>query len=219
MNGDDTREQWLERCAVLFVGALESERGEALPAWRVSCGFPIGRRSAIGQCHADVVSKDGRYELFVSPVLDDPVMVAAVLAHELCHVAAGLRAGHGAGFTRYSHRTLSLEGKPTATVPGDAFRARFGPGIEALGAYPHGRMLYGTNGRRAPVPAPPGGPDDPDGDRPDDGPKRQTARMLKVECGACHEAGEPYIVRAARGTIERGLPWCPIHEAPMREAV
>jgi hypothetical protein len=88
-----TREQWLETAiAELRVGVFSSH---PLPNnIRVSCGFPSkGSRSSksqrIGECWDKLASSDDHYEIFISPVLADPLRVLDVLSHEICHVIAG----------------------------------------------------------------------------------------------------------------------------------
>jgi hypothetical protein len=49
----------------------------------------------------------------------DDLAVLAVLAHEMAHAALP-GAGHGTPFARLVRR-IGLDGKPTATVPGEAF--------------------------------------------------------------------------------------------------
>lgn len=44
---------------------------------------------------------------------------------------------------------------------------------------------------------------------------KQTTRMLKCVCWACHEQGEPYIVRLSAAALEIGAPICPVHNLAM----
>lgn len=156
-----TREEWLValvvRCRHMFDPArdarLEPVRGEV----RISCGFPVGSRSAIGQMWAATASADGTSEIFVSPVLADPARVAETVVHELCHVAAGIEAKHGPGFRKVA-RAVGLEGKLTATHAGPALAGELADIIAILGPYPHAEL----------VPT-----------RPE---KKQSTRMLKLTC-------------------------------------
>lgn len=43
-----------------------------------------------------------------------------------------------------------------------------------------------------------------------DEPRRQTCRLLKVECPTCG-----YVVRTTRKWLDRGAPICPTHREPM----
>jgi hypothetical protein len=48
--------------------------------------------------------------------------------------------------------------------------------------------------------------------------KKQTARLLKVECLDCAREGKPYIGRftaAPMAVDDRGAPLCPVHQMPM----
>lgn len=90
-NRFEHREAWLH-AAIAVMQSLFGEHGGNIPAnIRVASGFPFGSRKAIGQCWPKTASKDGIYEIFISPVLDDPMRVAGVLAHELVHATVGQR--------------------------------------------------------------------------------------------------------------------------------
>src|SRR4051812_9487372 len=89
-----TREGWLTALAEAMRPKFEA-CGYTLPrTLRVGMSWPtrkaISEKSrTIGQCFAPTCSKDGTTEVFVSPVLDQPLRVADVLAHELIHAAIG----------------------------------------------------------------------------------------------------------------------------------
>jgi len=193
-----TRESWLAALADAMRPTFTA-LGYAIPEkLRVSAGWPCrnalsdakGNR-AIGQCFAPVCSADGATELFISPVLADPMRVADVLAHELAHAAVGTEHGHKAPFARAAH-ALGLEGKATATVAGEAFMAWAKPVVEALGPYPHAALDV----TKGPV-------------------KKQATRQLKVVCPACG-----YTARTTRKWLdETGAPLCPCNSEPMEEEV
>jgi len=159
-----TREEWL-------MEAIELERpwfkdaGSPLPAkLRVSCGFPLGSRKAIGQCfqHGDA---DKVQHIFISPVLG---VVAAknsvleTLTHELCHAALPIGSGHKRPFAKLGE-AVGLEGPPwTATSASPDLVQRFERIARILGAYPHAIL------------------------RPDEGRKKQSTRLVKCECNDCH---------------------------------
>lgn len=213
-----TREEWMA-VAVDRMRPLFALHGATIPNnVKVSCGFPFGRRgitslNAIGQAWPAALSTGDHIELFVSPVLDDGARVADVLAHECVHAAVGNQHGHGPVFRKLAE-AIGLTGHMTATVAGDGFKAWWSATGIGLGVYPHDRLIVRIE-RSAPKGKPEGpAPRNPAGRgglvyRPD------TTRMVKVQCPHCAEAGEPYIVRMSRKTMERGAPICPIHSQPM----
>lgn len=188
-----TRESWLVALADAMRPILASHELVVPVTLRVSCSWPIrggmarnaGSRT-IGQCFDPACSADHTSEVFVSPVLADPLRVADVLAHELVHAALP-GAKHGPKFARAA-KLIGLEGKPTATVAGPAFLEWCGPIVESLGPYPHA-VVDALAARGRP----------------------QGTRMLKVTCGECG-----YVARTTRKWIEQaGAPLCPCNGEPM----
>lgn len=200
-----TREAWLnhvaQRMAPMFV-ALCAPLPERV---RIAIGFTsTGKRSRhIGECWDNRCSDDGHFEIFIVPNLAEsadmmPLQVAAILAHELVHVAVGIPAGHGKYFRRVA-KGIGLEGKMTATVPGPKFEMAIGPILASAGPLPHGRL---NTGRR---------PDEEQGGETGEprttGPKKQTKRHIKCACETCG-----YAVRTSRKWIDQsGPPHCPAH--------
>jgi hypothetical protein len=137
------------------------KRGYTLPAKiRVSCGWPSKSiRKVIGQCFYTPASADETHEIFISPMLDDPMRVADVLVHELCHAAVGPGHGHGPVFKRCAD-SLDLGGKPTATEATPALVKWLAPLVKSRGKYPHAAL------------------------QPVSG-KKQSTRLLKAECPCC----------------------------------
>jgi hypothetical protein len=68
----------------------------------------------------------------------EDVAVLAVLAHEMAH-AATPGAGHGRPFVELVRR-IGLDGKPTATVPGEAFKQAVEAMRPTLPAFPAGSL-------------------------------------------------------------------------------
>ena len=190
-----TREEWLV-AAVAALTPLFEELGETVPAVRVSVGWPGGngrKNSVIGQCWATGASADKVAQLFISPVLDDAVRVLDVLTHELVHAVDDCQSGHKGRFAKIA-KALGLEGKMTATVAGEDLKAKLEGIVGELGEYPHAAL---ANAQGA------------------DGPKKQTTRMMKVECAE----GSGYKARMTRQWLEEfGAPICPCHEERMVEA-
>jgi hypothetical protein len=125
------------------------------------------------------VSDDQHFETFVSPLLDDALLVVATQVHELCHCAAGLECKHRKPFTTIAKK-LGLEGKMTATTAGDELQRTLKAMIDDLGPYPHAKLVHSTV------------------------PKKQSTRMILVKCPECG-----YQVRTTRKWLDVGVPTCP----------
>lgn len=183
------REAWLTK-AVTELRPLLRDHGCPLPPRvQVSCGFPGGgsARSRIGECWTLAATGDMVNQIFVSPTLTEPVLVLATLLHELIHASDDCGSGHRGTFARHA-RAVGLEGKLTATVPGDELIETLKVVAAKLGKYPHGGIALGDRGGK------------------------QTTRMVKLEAECCG-----YVVRTTRKWIDAGLPSCPCGN-PMWEA-
>jgi len=180
------REAYLN-VAASWLSSHFSAAGFPLPEKiRMTCGFPKGRGKAIGQCWSDANSADGNFELFVSPVIAETVEALAILTHELAHAAVGVAAGHKGPFVKCA-RAMLLEGKPTATVAGAAFKQLVAPFVREFGDYPHAVLSANVNA------------------------KKQTTRLQKCECTDCG-----YTVRVtAKWLDEAGAPLCPCNQEAM----
>ena len=88
------REPWLAAASVLLQHDVFPSASIEAPQWearryRVACGFPIGYRGSrtgkvtLGQAFDPSISADGTFEVFINPILDNPLDVLGVLAHEL----------------------------------------------------------------------------------------------------------------------------------------
>jgi len=168
---------------------------------RITCGLPSRRAFAkhqvIGECWSHTMSRDGFFEIMISPVIDDPMRVSGITAHELTHATVGLKYGHRGPFAKVA-RALGLEGPLTATTEGEAFKRKIAPILDALGPYPHAALLNPRSG----------GPSRGDpGDIPSSGAPKQGTRLLKCHCTNCG-----YVVRVTRKWIDDvGRPHCPHH--------
>jgi Peptidase family M48 len=163
---------------------------------RVTIGFPSRgalavKRRRIGECWATSASANGTAEVLITPLLDDPLEVVAVLAHELGHAALGHKVGHRKPFARLMAK-LGLEGPATATVPGDAFRTWATPVLRALGPLPHARLsALVKEGKRKP----------------------DSCRQLKVTCPTCG-----YLCRVTKKWLaDAGAPLCPTDGVALEE--
>lgn len=176
------REAWLGAAIEILRPMFADAAGVELPAdIAVSCGWPGGKsvRKVIGQCWP-TKSGDGIPHLFISPTLAEPVEVLATLVHELVHAWDDCENGHKAPFGRVA-RALGLEGKLTATHAGERLHEQLAIVADTLGPYPHKRISVNAAGTV----------------------KKQTTRMLKVECPACG-----YVVRTTAKWLELGTPTC-----------
>jgi hypothetical protein len=177
-----TREEWLTAATEEFRAVFAANSFPIAANIRLSCGFPstAKRSGAIGECWADTSSADKTMEILISPVLAEPMRVADVLVHELCHTTAGAM-NHGATFRKAAeamHLIPCVAKGYKATSHGDAFVAVFKQLVESLGDYPHAELSL--SGR-----------------------KTQTTRMLKAVCPTCG-----YTVRLTQKWAAMGLPTC-----------
>lgn len=183
------RETWLRRAVEIIRPYVADRTGHDVPAglW-VSVGFPVtgarsgSRNQRIGECH--YATADGIPAVFIHPELQDGARVLDVLLHEALHAALPVGTGHGPAFRRAA-KACGLAGKPTATIveDGSELAQTVADWWETLGAYPHAAV--NTSSR-----------------------KKQTTRMLKVECLA-----DGYTVRMTRKWLdEMGAPSCPCGE-------
>lgn len=102
------REAWLHAVADQLRPIFASHGAIVPVEVRLTCGFPSTRafaakRQRVGECWSGEASADGHIEIMISPVLDDPVRVAGVLAHELVH-AIGAPAREALRHARQGHR-------------------------------------------------------------------------------------------------------------------
>lgn len=141
---DKTREGWL-RAAVQKLEALLEKAGQKMPeSWAVSVGFPKrahAKVAAVGECWSKEASTSSTFEMFISPVLDDPVEVLATLLHEMIHAAVGPEYKHSGPFAKTA-RAVGLKGKLTATYaePGTELHDALTDIARELGDYPHKAM-------------------------------------------------------------------------------
>jgi hypothetical protein len=178
-----TREGWLHAFAEASRPHF-AEAGHPLPAdLRIGLGWSSGgaRSKTIGECYHGAASADGVRAIIITPGagMENAARAADVLTHELAHAALPEGVGHKAPFKRLV-TALGLEGKATATVAGDKWRAWALPIIEGLGPYPHAALTAGSSGR-----------------------KKQGTRLLKASCDVCG-----YTVRVTRKWLDLGAPRC-----------
>lgn len=185
----DTREAWLNAAVDKLRGPL-SQVGATVPDQiMASVGFGARNvRKTLGVCFPTAAG-DGIPHVFISPTLTDPVTVLAVLTHELIHAADDCKSKHGGAFRKWA-TAVGLEGKMTATVPGDALRNMLTEMAAELGEYPHKELKLGSKA------------------------SKQTTRLLKAVCPdfACplaDESGKTYTIRLTAKWATLGMPTCP----------
>lgn len=185
-----TREQWLEAAVALLTPIFESAKYK-VPKVQIACGFPSSRglgakTRAIGECWSAAATEDGTTQIFISPLLENPLTpdgVLSTLVHELVHAVVGTEAKHGPKFVECA-RKVGLEGPPKSCGSGPILEASFGELLPKLGGYPHRKINPSLSGK-----------------------KKQGTRMRKCECAVCG-----YTVRTTKKWItDVGAPWCPAH--------
>lgn len=116
---------------------------------KISCSWPSSggvakRKRTIGECWGNMASVGNYAELFISPTLDaeedNGVQLAGVVVHELLHAAMPQGTKHGRRFAKGCAR-LGLDGKPTATAPGDELKDKLFAILLGLPPYPHARIV------------------------------------------------------------------------------
>lgn len=215
------RETWLQEIAAKMAPRFE-ELGYPLPKFRVSVGFTgAGKVSNVGgECWHIGNSADRTFEIFISPILDDPMRVADILCHELIHAAVGFEHGHKGEFATLA-LALGLQRPMMATTGGPAFIEWVRPFVEEVCPLPHARLSW-----REPIAR---GAEDPEADNDNGRPvagssnakPKQSTRMLKATCKAIApadgEGGDPvecgYTVRLSKKWADKLGACCPRHGA------
>lgn len=144
------REEWLTACIQQLrpdfkqVGSTLPEKIRASCSWPSKSGL-ANKKRRIGEAWSAKNSADQSCEVFISPVLKNPLEVAATLVHELVHCAVGVEEGHKGKFPRLA-KALGLEGKMTATTAGETLKTRLKVVTDGIGPYRRGNI---TRLRRA----------------------------------------------------------------------
>lgn len=186
-----TREDWLTAAVselkpfFLLNGVSISDK------IRVSCALPSNAKrtnfKSVGECFPNTNSADAHFEIFISPVLADPIKVFETLIAMLCHTANGAL-NHGKPYQKIADAMLLLpngtqSARYKSVTHGDAFVQAYKQIIDSLGAYAHAELSASVG-------------------------KKQSTRMLKCVCPSCG-----YTVRlTAKWAFKQGnlnLPLCP----------
>lgn len=180
------REAYLKHAVLCMRDWFRSVGIELPESLRVSVGFPGGgsARKRIGEYWRSEATTDGVAQIFISPTLECPEKVLSTLLHELVH-AAHPSAKHS-GLFKQTALKLGFTGPMKFTPCSLELRQKLFFLHERLGGYPHGAINLSDR-------------------------KKQSTRLLKVECGSCG-----YVARVSGKWIEEvGTPLCPCNSEPM----
>jgi hypothetical protein len=148
------REEWLMR-AVAHLEPIFQKSGYQIPQVKVSIGFPsTGAKSRhLGQCWGRKSSEDGINQIFIAPNHADPVEVLDTLTHELVHAVDDCQSGHGEGFKKIA-TDVGLKGPMRSAGAGEYLKQDLIRIAQALGHFPHARLLVSKGASRAGIKRP-----------------------------------------------------------------
>jgi hypothetical protein len=204
-----TAEEWADRVVDLYRAQIAA-LGHPVPPVAVSPGWTSGGRrqsQVLGECWTPRVSTDhtegrqGTVQIYLSPRIDDDVMLAHVILHEVIHAAVGLEHGHRGEFKRVA-LALGFAGKMEASRWSEEAREDCARRLDEAGVGPYPRPRFRDLGGGVIIR--PGKPEKP-GDGGSSGPKTQGTRMIKVHCPACG-----YTLRTTRRWLDVAVPACPV---------
>ena len=156
----DTREGWLTEGVKIMDAEIFNGHASGDIPFRICFSWPGGRgkkKGVMGQCWKPDSSADKTTEMFVSPNVSNPVDVLDTACHENVHRLVGVDCGHRGKF-RTVALAIGLEGKMPSASAGTELRQKLANIAERLGPLPHAALS--SDGRT----------------------KKQSTRMLKVEC-------------------------------------
>ena len=174
-----TREQWLTTAAQIIYTDLIEPHLHYTPTrnYRVSCGFPhSGSLTRTGgQCWSSLASASNTNEIFISPIVSDPIKALLILTHELTHYLDDCQSGHKDAFARTMKKIGFLPPLATSLTTTEKLDTQIAEISEILGHYPHDKINPKKSGK-----------------------KKQTARMIKIECTNC-----AFLFRASQTQIDK----------------
>ena len=181
-----TRELWLQN-AVDLVSPIFKNKGYTIPKVQVSCGFPsTGNKSKhVGQCWGRSSTNDGTNQLFISPVLDEPVQVLDTLVHELVHAVDDCAHHHGPEFKKIA-TDVGLQGLMREASAGPWLQEQLTGIARQLGKYPHSKINLAHSSSKKTGPRP------------------------RAKCKKCG-----YEVTPLKKWLHMGPPLCPKHTTEM----
>lgn len=187
MTEDLNREAWLGKAAQALAERFLAD--EKVPAMRISVGWAGGGSNpdaTAGQCWPTTATDDGVAQIFISPSRGekDTQAVLATLLHEMIHAVDDCKDGHKGNFVRIAKKVGFVPKWTSSQFRSDELSANLDKVAELVGLFPHAAINH--LGRAA------------------DKPKKQAARMIKLEC-----PDDGYLVRTSQKWIDIGNPTCP----------
>ena len=181
-----TREHWLQN-AVDMVEPIFKNKGYKIPKIQVSCGFPStgNKTKHIGQCWGRSSTSDGVNQLFISPILDEPVQVLDTLVHELVHAIDDCIHHHGPEFKKIA-TDVGLQGPMREASAGPWLKEHLIGIAKQLGKYPHSKINLAHSSSKKTGPRP------------------------RAKCKKCG-----YEVTPLKKWLHMGPPLCPKHTTGM----
>lgn len=173
-----TREEWLNAALSIIRDRVPGLASRV----RVACGFPstYTRSGTLSECWPDQASRDGTWEVLISPTVALPTEVFTLLLGSVLHTLPG-----AASKTSNTYRSACLDAglapadESWKTLTGTEYLwETYAQDLEALGVYPHAEIQAGTR-------------------------KVQQTRMIKLCCPSCG-----YTIRTTAKWIATGLPVC-----------
>lgn len=143
----NTREEWLARMKAEMTKEMFEPKGYKVPEnIKVTCGFPSKnalsrKKKRVGEIWGSQCSAGNVFETLIHPSESDPVSVAAILAHEICHAVVGVAQGHNRKSFGKAARAIGLEGSLTATYAGEELAATLKQIVARIGDYPHQKLF------------------------------------------------------------------------------
>lgn len=136
------REAWLTAAVADLRYGLFAAADLTVPPVAVACGF--GRSGAEAAGETEFNTADGVPQIYVAPVLSEPVEVLVLLVHELVHATLGVD-GHGktdhSGPFKRTARLLGLRPPWDSHYGTTALLLHLAARATVLGPYPHARLL------------------------------------------------------------------------------
>lgn len=129
------REQWLTNVAVLLRPWFARCGYEMPLRIRLGVGALSASRRVLGACHT-FQDRDGFRHITISPFIDDPILVAGVLIHELIHAVLPEQDNHGPSFAAVA-QSLGLQHPVTRVSPTPELHAHICEVVRRVGPYPH----------------------------------------------------------------------------------
>ena len=141
--------------AVVHLEPIFQKGGYQIPQVKVSIGFPStgAKGRHLGQCWGSKASEDGISQIFIAPNQADPVEVLDTLTHELVHAVDDCKSGHGEGFKKIA-TNVGLVGPMRSAGAGEHLKQDLIRLAQALGHFPHARLLIARVASRASIKRP-----------------------------------------------------------------